>query len=99
MDLSRIIVGPIVTEKAERLKADRTYTLKVAPSATKIDVQNALKRFFEVDVESVRMMRVRGKSRQVSAYQKFTKRNPHKKAVVTLSKKSKALDLAQFNAS
>lgn len=96
MDLSRVIVGPVVTEKAERIKADRSYTLKVAPSATKIDVQNALKKHYDVDVVSVRVMRVGSKTRSVGASRTFTKRHPFKKMIVTLAPKSKALDLSQF---
>lgn len=98
MDLSNVISGSIVTEKSERLKGERTYTLKVAPSATKIDVSNALKRFYDVDVASVRVMIVRAKSREVGAYKTFTKRQSYKKMLVTLTPKSKALDLAQFKA-
>lgn len=98
MDLSRVIVGNIVTEKSERLKTERSYTLKVLPSATKIDVLNALKNYYDVDVTSVRMMRVGGKSRSVGPYRTFTKRHRFKKAIVTLDPKSKTLDLAQFKA-
>lgn len=98
MDLSSIIVGPVVTEKSERLKAERSYTLKVLPSATKVDVLNALKRFYDVEATSVRVMRVGGKSRNVGPYKTFTKRHPYKKVIVTLTPKSKALDLAQFKA-
>ncbi len=75
---------------------NRSYTLKVSPAATKIDVQNALKKFYDVEVTSVRVMRVGGKSRQVGPYKTFTKRHPYKKMIVTLAEKSKALDLAQF---
>ena len=58
MDLSRIIIGPVTTEKSERQKVHRTYTLTVHPAATKVDVQNALKRQYDVDVASVRLIRV-----------------------------------------
>ena len=51
MDLTRVIIGPITTEKSERLKAkdNRVVTLRVSPDATKIDVKSALKRFYDVD--------------------------------------------------
>lgn len=98
MDLSRVIIGSIVTEKSERLKTEHSYTLKVAPEATKVDVQNALKRFYDIDAQSVRVMRVIGKSRNVGPYRTFTKRHAFKKAVVTLDAKSKAIDLSQFKA-
>lgn len=98
MDLSRVIHGPIVTEKAERQKADanRTYTLRVDQNATKIDVKNALKRFYDVDATSVRVMRVRPKFRTFGRRTQMQKRHRFKKVMVTLAAKSKALDLTAF---
>ncbi|GEM_PF-558238 len=96
MDLSSVITGSPVTEKSERLKLSNVFTLTVASAATKIDVQNALERFFGVDVQSVRVMRVRPKSRAVGADKIFTKRARGKKVLVTLAPKSKGIDLAQF---
>ena len=96
MDLSSVIKGSPVTEKSERLKLNRVYTLTVAPTATKIDVQRALKQFFDVEAQSVRVMRVRPKHRAVSADKIFTKRSRSKKVLVTLAPKSKSIDLAQF---
>lgn len=99
MELSRVIIQSPVTEKSERLKAERTYTLQVAPRATKVDIQNALEQFFDVEVESVRVMKVRAKVRSGGPMRTITKRSPSRKALVTLTKKSKALDLAQFRTS
>lgn len=96
MDLSRIIVGQVVTEKSESLKAMRTYTVQVAPSATKVDVANALRKHFGVEPTSIRMILVRPKTRSVGPNKVFTKRHRSKKAIVTLSKDSKPLDIATF---
>lgn len=97
MDLSRVIVGPVVTEKAERLKGvHRTYTIRVAPNATKIDVINALKKYYEVEATSVRTMRTASKTRVVGRGKVITKRKPFKKVMVTISTKSKPLDIASF---
>lgn len=96
MDLTQIILGPVVTEKAERGREQRTYTLRVAPQATKIEIEKALRRFYDVDVESVRVQRVRSKTRVLGNARVITKRHAWKKALVTLSEKSKALDLVQF---
>ena len=46
MDLTQVIKGEVVTEKAERLKGQKTHMLTVHPRATKVDVANALRRFF-----------------------------------------------------
>ncbi len=99
MDLSRIIIGQVMTEKAERQKAVRSVTLRVDPAATKVDVKNALKRYFDVEATSVRVQRVGGKSRELGAGRQMQKRAPYKKMTVTLHPKSKQLDLAQFKVS
>ncbi len=99
MDLSHVIIASVVTEKAERLKADdkhRTYTLTVAPQATKIDVANAIKRFYDLDVASVRVMRTRPKTRSAGRGT-MEKRHRTKKVMVTLAPGSKALDLTAFH--
>ncbi len=97
MDLSRVIVGPVETEKSERMKAsDRTYTIKVAPNATKIDVKSALKKYYDIDATSVRVMRTTSKTRTVGRGKVITKRKLYKKAMVTISQKSKPLDVANF---
>ena len=109
MDISRVIIGPVVTEKAERLKAGvpskasaksgetkRMHTLWVAPKATKIEVRNALRRFYGVEASSVRILNVRPKTRMISAHVEMEKRHAGRKAIVTLAKDSKALDLAAF---
>jgi ribosomal protein L23 len=99
MDLSRVIIGNPVTEKTERLKTIRTYTVQVDPQATKIDIQRALVEYFGVEPVSVRVMRVRPKARFIGAGRIFTRRHRSKKAVVTLSKDSKPFDLANFKTS
>jgi len=97
MNLSRVIVGPVATEKAERLKGvNRTHTIRVAPKATKIEVRNALSRYYDVEVTSVRSMRCPGKVRLYGRGQYLTKRKPFKKVMVTLAEKSKELDIANF---
>ncbi len=97
MDLSRVIVGPVETEKSERMKAsDRTYTIRVAPNATKIDIKSALRKYYDVDALSVRVLRTTTKTRTVGRGKTIRKRKPFKKAMVTISEKSKTLDIANF---
>ena len=100
MELTRIILGPVVTEKSERQKATgRTHTLKVHPAATKIDLQKALKKFYDVDVASVRVMRTGSKQRVLGGGKVMTKRHPSKRMMVTLTKDSPTLDLTKFKTS
>ncbi len=101
MDLSRVIIGPVITEKAERQKSQdtsRSYTLWVTMPATKIEVKQALKKFYDVVASSVRVMRTRAKTRNLGQGKAMEKRHAGKKVMVTLSKDSKALDLAAFQA-
>lgn len=96
MELSLVIIGPIVTEKAERLKLAQTYVLRVRPEATKIDVKNALRRFYDVEVASVRVLRTAPKRRIVGQGTVMEKRHRQKRMIVRLTKKSKAIDLTTF---
>lgn len=99
MDLSSIIIGPVVTEKAERLKAGGVHILKVQPHATKIDVKNALRKFYDVDVKSVRVLLTRPKTRLVGQGTVIEKRHRSKRMIISLTKKSKTLDLSTFRTS
>lgn len=102
MDLSKVIIAPVVTEKAERLKAGsgpkavHTHTLHVASWATKVDVKNSLKTFYDVDVVAVRIIKTQAKRRDLGAGKIMEKRHAFKKAMITLSSKSKALDVSAF---
>lgn len=98
MNFERIILGPVVTEKAERLKAQpkHAHTLFVRKDATKIDVKEAIEHFYDVEVENVRVMRTKSKSRAFGNAQTMQKRPSMKKVIVTLKKKSKALDITTF---
>lgn len=96
MELSSVIIGPVVTEKAERLKTEGTYVLKVDMNATKIDVKNALRRYYDVEVASVRVLRTRPKVRLMGQGTTLEKRHRAKRMIVRLTKKSKTLDLSHF---
>ncbi|HDR00189.1 MAG TPA: 50S ribosomal protein L23 [candidate division WOR-3 bacterium] len=81
--LSRVIVGALVTEKSERLRAEHgQYTFRVATGATKIEVRRAVEKLFKVHVTDVRVMNYQGKKRRMGM---FSGRRPDwRKAVVTV---------------
>lgn len=91
-DHREVILEPILTEKALRLKDEKNqYVFKVKDNANKIEIKQALERRFEINVQTVRVMNVSGKMRQ-----RFTKTGKvsgytpsYKKAVVTLAEGSK----------
>ena len=97
MDLSRVILGPIQTEKAERQKTvSKTYSLRVSSRSTKVDIRAALKKIYDVDALDIRVMLVGGKTRAIGRTRTMQKRHPYKKAIVKLAPKSKPLDLTAF---
>lgn len=97
MDLTQVIVGEVVTEKAEAAKAKKVHTLKVHPKATKIDVKQALRRHYGVEPADVRIMKVKPKRRLVGRGKYLQKRDQEKRAIVTLGEKSKVLDLTSLS--
>ncbi|MGH1364338.1 MAG: 50S ribosomal protein L23 [Calditrichia bacterium] len=86
-DPREIILEPVLTEKALRIQElDNQYVFKVAKSANKIQIKQAIVSRFGVTVKSVRVVNVKGKPRQ-----RFTKAGrvtgftaAFKKAFVTL---------------
>lgn len=66
MSTERIITvlqAPHVSEKSVRLQEQNQYVFLVAPGATKADVKAAVEQMFEVKVENVNMVNVKGKQK------------------------------------
>lgn len=86
-----IIIRPVVSEKSTTLMEDRKYTFEVDPRANKVEVRQAIESIFDVQVQSVRTIKVTGK---VKRYGRYTGRRPNrKKAVVTLTEDSKPIEI------
>lgn len=85
-----IILKPVLTEKSYDAMADKKYTFKVAVSANKTEIKQAVEQIFEgVKVQSVNTMRTMGKIKRQGRTQG---RTPEvKKAIVTLKPDSKAI--------
>lgn len=82
-----ILYYPILTEKMLKLQEDkRQYAFKVKSEANKIDVKKAVQSRFDVTVEKVRMVNVKGKSKQMNTRRGITrgKRSDWKKAIITV---------------
>lgn len=60
--LFQILVAPVISEKSTRL-ADKhgQVVFKVIPSATKSEVKQAVEKAFDVKVETVQVVNMRGK--------------------------------------
>ncbi len=89
-----VILGPLVTEKAEFGRVqEETLCFRVHPQATKTDVRNAVHSIFQVDVDSVRTARYVGKMRRQG---RFRGRRPAwKKAYVKLKAGQKPVEYTQ----
>ena len=82
-----ILVCPILTEKMlKQQDVERKYAFKVKKIANKIDVKKAVQRRFDVTVEKIHIINVKGKSKQMNTRRGITrgKRADWKKAIVTL---------------
>ena len=84
---SPILIRPILTEKMLKLQEDkRKYAFKVDQDANKISVKQAIQDRFDVTVEDVNIVNVKGKSKQMNTRRGIThgRRSDWKKAIVTL---------------
>ena len=85
--LSEILVRPILTEKMLKMQEKQAkYAFIVNGKSNKIEIQHAVEKKFEVKVDHVRTINVKGKSKQMNTRRGIThgKRADVKKAIVTL---------------
>ena len=82
-----VIKRPLVTEKTTGLGNDHhQIVVEVNTAANKLEIANAASSLFNVKVECVKTLNVRGKVKRVNKYS--GKRKNWKKAFITLSKDS-----------
>jgi large subunit ribosomal protein L23 len=81
--LMKVLLSPIVSEKSA-LAADKSnqFAFKVVTDATKPEIAQAVELLFDVKVEQVRTVNVKGKQKRFGAM--LGKRNNWKKAYVRL---------------
>jgi large subunit ribosomal protein L23 len=81
--ITKVILGPVVAEKASRVaESNNQVVLKVLPDANKSEIKQAVEKMFDVKVESVTTMNVKGKAKRTGRI--MGKRSDWKKAYVTL---------------
>jgi large subunit ribosomal protein L23 len=78
-----VLLGPIISEKAA-MAADSSarYAFRVAPNATKREIGRAVETLFEVKVDRVQVLNVKGKNKRFG--QRMGKRRNWRKAYVRL---------------
>jgi len=79
-----VIKKPVVTEKSMANQQKSVYTFIVAPDATKPEVKHSVEKAFNVKVEEVRTVQVKGKYKRMKNQLLQGKRKDWKKAYVTL---------------
>ena len=78
----RIILSPIITEKATIISEHNQVTFKVVLEATKPEIKVAVEGLFDVKVKAVNTIVQKGKVKRFRGY--LGKRSDFKKAIVTL---------------
>lgn len=91
MELHDVIIRPIITEASMEAMDNRKYTFEVDVRANKTLVRQAAEKLFDVQVEKVNIMNVRGKLKRMGKYKGYTKKR--RKAIITLTENSKAINL------
>jgi large subunit ribosomal protein L23 len=64
MDVSQVVLGPVVSEKSYAGTADGIYTFKVHKDAHKTQVRQAVEQMFEVKVARVNIVAVQAKPKR-----------------------------------
>jgi len=79
----QVVLKPLLTEKGTRLKEEgNQYIFRVARTANKVEIRQAIEQLFKVTVLDVRTAHVRGKVKRLG---RFQGRKPSwKKAIATL---------------
>ena len=86
-EYENILIEPVLSEKANLLREQGKYVFKVDPSATKIQIKEAVRRLFKVNPVSCTVMIVPGKPKRQRYKSGYTAQ--WKKAIVRLAKDEK----------
>ncbi len=86
-----ILLAPVISEKSYGLLDENKYTFVVHPDANKTQIKIAVEKVFGVKVESVNTLNRPGKRKRTRTG--YGKRKDTKRAIVTLSEESSAIDL------
>ena len=88
-----VIIKPVISERSMDDAANKKYTFKVATSANKTQDKHALEEIFGVEIKKVNIMNVQGKVKRMG--KNVGRRAASKKAIVTLTEKSKEIEFFQ----
>ena len=83
MEARDIIIRPMITEHTTELMAEGKYVFIVDKRANKIQIADAVAEIFDVKIEKVNTINVKGKVKRRGRI--VGKRNDYKKAIVKLA--------------
>ena len=88
-----IIIKPILTEKSYAGIQNKVYTFRVANNVNKVQIRKAVEELFNVEVERVNTVKVKGKEKSQNTKQGRTvgRTSDYTKAIVTLKAESKPI--------
>jgi len=90
-DPREVLLAPVISEKSYGLLDENKYTFNVHPLANKTQIKIAVEKVFDVKVSDVNTLNRQGKRKRTRAG--FGTRPDSKRAIVTLSKDSKPIDV------
>jgi large subunit ribosomal protein L23 len=64
LDVSQVLLAPVVSEKSYGLIADNKYSFKVHPDAHKTQIRQAVEELFDVKVVGVNVSKVQAKPKR-----------------------------------
>lgn len=76
------LLAPIITEKSTLVAEENKIIFRVAMTATKPDIKEAVENLFKVNVTKVNTILVKGKTKRFRG--QLGRRSDYKKAIVTL---------------
>jgi large subunit ribosomal protein L23 len=82
-NISRVLIRPIMTEKTSRQEVHNQYSFLVDLKASKINIKQAIKKFYNVDAVSINTLILKGKQKRHGRF--IGKRNDKKKAIIKLA--------------
>ena len=82
--LMQVLVAPLISEKSTQLaEAGRQIAFKVRQDADKLEIRKAVEMMFDVKVEQVRVVNIKGKAKRSGRF--MGTRQGHRKAYVKLA--------------
>lgn len=93
MEASEIIIRPLLTEKSYNGIQNKIYSFVVNKNANKVEIAQAVETMFNVEVAKVNTLNMKGHKKSQNTKQGRTvgRTSDYKKAVVTLTEKSKPI--------